>query len=86
MNVRGGAAHVHNHHIPHGFGQNLGGPHDRSGRRHNIIPDYFPNVFHARRRDDMAGKHVLDDLADGVDIELIDARIHIFNYKYRHAG
>ena len=78
VHVGGGAAHVKHHQVAHLLVQQTGAFHHRAGGRDDGAGDQLPHLLHAGSVDDMLLEHLMDDLAGGLDVELVQAGIDVF--------
>ena len=86
MQVGGGAADIQNDNIADAVVEQLGAFHNGAGSRDDGAVHHVAHVLHARSPGDVILEGVLDDLAAGLYIQLVDLGIYVFDIVKRHAA
>ncbi len=86
MQVGGGAADIQNDNIADAVVEQLGAFHNGAGGRDDGTVHHVAHVLHARGPGDVVLEGILDDLAAGLHVELVNLGIYVFDIVKRHAA
>ena len=86
VQVGGSAAYIQHDNVADAVVEQLGAFHDGAGGRDDGPVHHVAHVLHARGPGDVVLEGILDDLAAGLHIELVDLGIYVFDIVKRHAA